>query len=160
MKTEPVDDDGRDLELRIYARRVTWAIVFIGGMAFVGGLRLAGVDFDELEGRTRHFVPGRHLCLKTEWLDTTVGGEDRAPFCVEWIDLKDTRGRIFTLPLAELEIVREANGRIHAQEKRRVNYPLIGTLIFMAVLILAGKRVQKQLIEKRRAKLGVSEGGV
>ncbi|HEY4485266.1 MAG TPA: hypothetical protein VI702_02930, partial [Nitrospiria bacterium] len=153
---EPMDDEGRDLELRIYGRRVTWAIVLIGGMVFVGGLRWAGVDFDELKGRTRHFRPGQNVCLKTEWLDTTVGAAARAPFCLEWIDLKDTSGRIYILPLKDLEIVREANGKIHTQDRRRINYALFGTILLMGALILIGKRIQKQLIEKRRVRLGIS----
>ncbi len=157
MTATPIDDvDDRRLELRIYARRVTWGLVFVGGLLFIGGLRLAGVDLNELESRGRYFKPDRHICLKTDWLETTVGDKDRAQFCMEWIDPSDPSGNTHQLIMTDLVIVKDKDGKIHTQHKRGVNYYLIGTILYMAVLIVIGKQVQKQLIEKRRARLGLA----
>jgi hypothetical protein len=151
-----MDDDDRRLELRIYARRVTWGLVFFGGLMFIGGLRLAGVDLDEMESRGRYFKPDRHICLKTDWLETTVGDKDRAPFCMEWIDPGDPSGNTHLLILTDLVIVKDKDGKIHTQHKQRLNYALIGTILFLAVLIVIGKLVQKYLIERRRLRLGLA----
>jgi hypothetical protein len=151
-----MDDDDRRLELRIYARRVTWGLVFFGGLMFIGGLRLAGVDLDEMESRGRYFKPDRHICLKTDWLETTVGDKDRAPFCMEWIDPGDPSGNTHLLILTDLVIVKDKDGKIRTQHKRTVNYPLIGILLYLAVLIVIGKQVQKHFIEKRRVRLGLT----
>jgi hypothetical protein len=151
-----MDDDGRRLELRIYARRVTWGLVFFGGLMFIGGLRLAGVNLDEMESRGRYFKPDKHICLKTDWLETTVGDKDRAPFCMEWIDPSDTSGNTHRLILTDLVIVKDKDGKIRTQHKRTVNYPLIGILLYLAVLIVIGKQVQKHFIEKRRVRLGLA----
>jgi hypothetical protein len=151
-----MDDRERQMELRIYARRVTWGLVFVGGLLFIGGLRFAGVDLYELESRGRYFKSDKHICLKTDWLETTVGDKDRAQFCMEWIDPSDTSGNTHQLILTDLVIVKDKDGKIHTQHKRGVNYPLIGTILYMAVLIVIGKQVQKQLIEKRQIRLGLA----
>lgn len=150
-----MDDDDRRLELRIYARRVTWGLVFVGGLLFIGGLRLTGVDLDRLESRGRYYRADRHICLKTDWLETTVGDMDRAPFCMEWIDPSDPSGNTHQLIRADLVIVKDKDGKIHTQHKRRVNYPLIGTIFFLSVLIVIGKQIQKRFIERRRVRLGL-----
>ncbi|MEK6684079.1 MAG: hypothetical protein AABY46_05400 [Nitrospirota bacterium] len=151
-----MDDLERQMELRIYARRMTWGLVFIIGLLFIGGLRLAGVDLDAMESRGRYFKPDRHICLKTGWLETTVGDKDRAPFCMEWIDPSDTSGNTHPLIQTDLVIVKDNGGKIRAQHRRGVNYPLIGTILFLAILIVIGKQVQKRLIEKRRIRLGLT----
>ena len=149
-------DEDRTLELRIYARRVTWGIVFVGGLIFTLGLRFSGIDLDELEGRSRIFKPDRHVCLRTEWLETTAGGKDRVQFCVEWLDLSDTSGRTHEVARKDLEIVKDDNGRIRTQLKRRLNYTAIGAILFLVILIAIGKAAQRYLIEKRRIRLGVA----
>lgn len=151
-----MDDDVRRLELRIYARRVTWGIVFIGGLILVGGLQLSGIDLDDLENKTRTFKPSRHVCLRTDWLETTEGDKDRVQFCVEWIDLGDTSGKTHELVRDDLSIVKDRNGKIHTQLRTKVNYALIGTILFMVVLIMIGKRVQRYFIEKHRIRLGLA----
>ncbi len=156
MSEIPIGDmDDRRLELRIYARRVTWVLVFVGGLLFIGGIRLAGVDLDELESRGRYFRADRHICLKTDWLETTVGDKDRAPFCMEWIDPSDTSGNTHQLVLTDLVIIKDKDGKIHTQHKEGINYSLMGTILYLAVLIMIGKRVQKQFIGKRRVRLGL-----
>lgn len=156
MSAPPIDDETRRLELRIYARRVTWGLVFIGGLLFIGGLRLAGVDLDELESRGKYFRADRHICLKTAWLDTTVGDKDRAQFCTEWIDPSDTSGNTHKLVLTDLVIARDRDGKIHSRHKGKINYPLIGTILFLMVLIVIGKGVQKYFIDRRRVRLGLA----
>ena len=156
FKSVPGQDDDLRLELRIYARRVTWGLVFVGGLFFIGGLRLAGVDLNELEARGKYYRADRHICLKTDWLDTTVGEKDRAPFCMEWIDPSDTSGNTHQLILTDLVIVKDKDGKIHSQRKRSMNYPLIGTILYLAVLIVIGKQAQKHFIEKRRIRLGLA----
>jgi len=155
MSAPSIDDDGLRLELRIYARRVTWVLVFTGGLLFIGGLRLVGLDLDELESRGKYFRPDRHICLKTAWLETTAGDKDRAQFCTEWIDPNDTSGNTHELIVSDLEIVKDKDGKIHAHHKRMINYALIGTVLFLAALIVAGKRMQNYLIQKRRVRLGL-----
>ncbi|HTN43944.1 MAG TPA: hypothetical protein VMN77_09140 [Nitrospiria bacterium] len=157
MSAPPADDERRRLELMIYARRVTWGLVFIGGLLFMGGLRFAGVDLDDLEGRGKYFMPGRSICVNTAWLETTVGEKDRAQFCVEWLDPSDTSGNTHKLVLTDVEIVKDKDGKIHSQHKWRMNFALIGTILFLASLIVIGKRVQKNLIETRRVRLGLAE---
>jgi hypothetical protein len=156
FKSVPSQDDDRRLELRIYARRITWGLVFIGGLLFIGGLRLTGVDLDAMESRWRYYKPDWHICLKTGWLETTMGDKGRAPFCMEWLDPSDRSGNTHQLIQTDLVIVKDKDGKIRAQHKRRVNYPLIGTILFLAVLIMIGKQVQKYLIEKRRVRLGLA----
>ncbi|HET6465853.1 MAG TPA: hypothetical protein VLY20_07360 [Nitrospiria bacterium] len=155
MSAPPMDDGRLRLELRIYARRVTWVLVFIGGLLFIGGLRFANVDLDELGSSGKYFRPDRHICLKTEWLETTVGEKDRAQFCVEWLDPSDPSGNTHKLIVSDLVIVKDKDGKIHSQHKWKVNFPLIGTMLFLAFLLVIGKRVQKNLIERRRVRLGL-----
>lgn len=152
-----MEQDQRDLELRIFARRITWAIVLVGGLLFAGGLRLSGVDFDDLERKGARFKPGPHICLRTEWLETTVGEKDRAPFCIEWIDLADTSGTVHTMAMDDLEIVKDSGGKIRARHQNHFNGPLIGIIVFLAVLILAGKRIQRSLIKRKMIRLGMAD---
>jgi hypothetical protein len=156
MSAPPIEDEHRRLELTIYARRVTWGLVFIGGLLFIGGLRFAGVDLDELESRAKYFMPDRHICVKTDWLETTAGEKDHAQFCVEWLDPNDPSGNTHKLIVTDLEIVKDKNDKFHIRHKWKINYPLIGTIFFMAFLIVIGKRVQNNLIEKRRVRLGLT----
>jgi len=157
MQAPTIDDEYRRLELKIYARRVTWVLVFIGGLLFIGGLRFAGVDLDELESRGKYFKPDRSICVRTDWLETTVGEKDRAQFCVEWLDPNDTSGNTHKLILTDLVIMKDSDGKIRTHHKWKVNYSLIGTILFLALLIVIGKRVQKNLIGTRRVRLGLAE---
>jgi len=151
-----IDDEYRRLELRIYARRVTWVLVFVGGLLFIGGLRFTGVDLDEMEGRGKYFRPDRSICVKADWLETTVGERDRAQFCVEWLDPSDTSGNTHKLILTDVVIMKDADGKIRTHHKWKMNFVMIGTILFLALLIVLGKRVQKNLIETRRVRLGLT----
>jgi hypothetical protein len=114
------------------------------------------VDLDELESRGKYFRPDWSICVKTDWLETTVGEKDRAQFCVEWLDPSDTSGNTHKLILTDVVIMKDPDGKIRTHHKWKINYPLIGTLLFLAFLIIIGKRVQKNLIEKRRVRLGLA----
>jgi len=151
-----MDEDRLRLELRISARRVTWGLVFFGGLLFMGGLRLTGVDLDEMESRGRYFKADRHICLQTAWLETTEGEKGYVQFCTEWLDPSDPSGNTHKLVRADLVIIKDKDGKIRTHHKRGINYPLIGTILYLAVLIVIGKQIQKKLIEKRRARLGLA----
>jgi hypothetical protein len=60
------------------------------------------------------------------------------------------------LILTDVVIMKDPDGKIRTHHKWKINYPLIGTLLFLAFLIIIGKRVQKNLIEKRRVRLGLA----
>ena len=152
-----MDEEKRQLELRIYARRATWMIVFLGGLIFVGGLRLSGLDLNQLESKDRSFIPGKHVCLRSEWLETREETPVEIEICVEWIDLADQSGNTHELVREDLEIIKGPDGRIHTKLKKRINFPLLGMILFMGLLVYGGKRAQRHLIWKKRLRLGIEE---
>ena len=150
-----MDRERPEFELNLYGHRITWAIVIICGLLFIGGLQITGIDFDELKRQGRIFDPDRHVCLKTEWLRVRTTEMEELRLCVEWIDPEDRRGNIHRMNLDALDVGRDSKGELQARYREEINVPLVGVIIYLVALTLFGKWFQRVLIRRRRGKLGL-----
>lgn len=138
------------LEFRIYTRRVMWAVVFFGGIIFIGGLKWSGLDFEKLRGSSPTFKSGEHVCVKSAQLSSGQPGGETVEICIEWIDLGDTTGNTHHLNPENIQVSIGPEGEIGLIEKRKVNLPLLGAIIYLMSLVGVGNFIQAKLIKRRR----------
>ena len=151
-------DPGRGREKhRIYRNRVTSVIILLCSGVFLGGLRISDVDLDGLIWRAGIFDPTEHICLRSDWVNTTQGKADRVRFCIEWIDLSDQTGETHKVVLEQLEVIKGADGKIRTHLNRGINYRLVIVSVFLVMIILGGVWVQRFLIHRHRRHMELTE---
>ncbi len=148
-----MEADGQLLELKLFSRRVTWAVVFVCSALFVGGIHLSGVDLSQIDASSKTFNQGSHVCVRSEALTVSEDSLDFFEVCVEWIDLSDSSGQIHYLNPEDLDISVSPGGEIRVRGKSRINFRLIGLFAYVFILIFAGNTVQTRIIGRRKKEL-------
>lgn len=137
-------------EFRIYTRRVMWGVIFFGSIIFVGGIKFSGIDLERLRGSSLIFKPGEHICVKKGHLSGRQPESEIVEICIEWIDLKDTTGNTHHLNPESIKISIGPQGEIAILEKRKINIPLVGAIVYLLSVIFIGNFIQTKLISRRR----------
>lgn len=148
-----MDPDGQPLELKIFSRWVTWGVVFVCSGLFLGGIHWSGLDLNQINTSSKTFNPGENICVRSEALTVSKDSFESFEVCVEWIDLKDTSGSIHYLNPDHLDIFVGPNGEIRVRESTGINFPLLGFLTYVFVLIVAGISIQVFLIRRQKRKI-------
>ncbi len=81
-----------DSRLRRYATRVTLGIIVVCNIILLVGLRVSGVDVNDLIRTPDVYDLQRDVCVRSGW--HRVSGVDKpVRLCAEWINLSDRSGK-------------------------------------------------------------------
>jgi hypothetical protein len=152
------DQDELDRKKRkhsIYRYRVTGIIILISSFLFLGGIWLSGVNLEGLVWHAGMFDPERHVCLRTNWVNTTKGETDRVRLCTEWIDLTDQSGQTHVMVLENLEVIKGSDGTIRTHLQRGVNFKLLTVSAYLLIILLVGRWIQGFVIYRHKRQIGL-----
>ncbi len=86
------DDQCRAKRVRRFAIGVSLAMIILCNAIVLVGLRVSGMNLDELAATPDIFNSKQDICLRLGWHSVT-GAAEPVPLCSEWIHLSDPSGK-------------------------------------------------------------------
>lgn len=145
------DAASRDAQVRTFATRVTLVLIVLCNVVFLAGIRVSGVNLDELVKTPDLFNPKSDVCLRLAW-QRLPGAPDPIRLCSEWINLSDPTGKPHTLD-KDTTVKRGADGRYYLDQGVRADFRLMGFVTFVAAVIVSGVLVRRRLVNRYRLQL-------
>ncbi len=144
-----------DPRVRRYATRVTLVIIVACNIILLVGLRVSGVDVNDLIRTPDVYDLQRDVCVRSGW--HRVSGVDKpVRLCAEWINLSDRSGKTHLFQRDTL-VVQGGDGKLYLDHGPRVDYRLLLLVVFVLVLIVAGIMAQRYLIARHRVRVEATE---
>ena len=145
------DDAMRNAQVRRYSTIVTVAMIVLCNAVVLAGIRLSGINLDELVKTPDIFNPKSDVCLRLTWQRLT-GAQDPVRLCSEWINLADPTGKAHVLD-KETGVRRGVDGRYYLDQGIRPDYRLMGYVGFVGTIIIFGMLARRYLVSRYRDRL-------
>ena len=145
------DDAMRNAQVRRYSTIVTVAMIVLCNAVVLAGIRLSGINLDELVKTPDFFNPKSDVCLRLTWQRLT-GAQDPVRLCSEWINLADPTGKAHVLD-KETGVRRGVDGRYYLDQGIRPDYRLMGYVGFVGTIIIFGMLARRYLVSRYRDRL-------
>lgn len=145
------DAASRNARVRRFNSWVTWVLIVLCNVVFLAGIRMSGVNLDELVKTPDLFNPASDICLRLSWQRLT-GASDPVRLCSEWINLSDPSGKPHLLDKG-MKVRQGADGRYYFDRGIQADYRLMAFVGFVAAVILSGLVVRRYLVSRYRLQL-------
>lgn len=145
------DEVLRSARVRTFATRVTLVLIVLCNVVLVAGIRISGVNLDELVRTPDLFNPKSDVCLRLAW-ERLPGAPDPIRLCSEWINLSDPTGKPHMLD-KDTRVTRGADGRYYLDQGVRADFRLMGFVVFVVAVIVSGVLVRRYLVNRFRLQL-------
>ncbi len=111
----------------------------------------SGINLDRLLHTPDHFNASRDICLRYNWHKVS-GVQQPVQLCYEWINFSDPTGNTHTFQ-PDTDIVLGADGKLHYEDRARVDARLFLLLAFAGTVLALGMAASKFLIARYRMRL-------
>ena len=145
------DDASRHARVRRFTSGVTWVLIVLCNLVFVVGIRVSGVNLDELVKTPDLFNPTSDICLRLTW-QRLIGVPDPVRLCSEWINLSDSTGKTHLLD-KEMKLRQGADGQYYFDRGIQADYRLMGFVVFVAAVMMSGLLIRRYLVSRYRLQL-------
>lgn len=145
------DEASRDARVRRFNSGVTWVLIVLCNAVLLVGVRVSGVNLDELVKTPDLFNPASDICLRLTW-QRLSGAPDPVRLCSEWINLSDPTGKPHLLD-KEMKVRQGADGRYYVDRGIRADFRLMAFVGFVAVVILFGLLTRRYFVGRYRLQL-------
>ena len=85
------EEASRNARVRRFTSGVTVVLIVLCNAVFLVGMRVSGVNLDDLVKTPDVFNPKSDICLRLTW-QRLAGAPEPVRLCSEWINLSDTTG--------------------------------------------------------------------
>lgn len=150
-RPQPQSDEQRAAKVRRFARLVTAALIVLCNVLLLAGLRLSGINLDELVSTPEVFNAKEDVCLRLTW-ERVTGAEDPVRLCSEWIKLADPSGKPHHLT-KDIAVRRGPDGRYYVHAGVRPDFRLLGLALFVVAVLLFGMWIRRYLVNRYRLQL-------
>lgn len=140
-----------ETRVRTFATRVTLVLIVLCNVVFLVGIRISGVNLDELVETPDLFNPKSDVCLRLAW-QRLPGASDPVRLCSEWINLSDPTGKPHTLD-KDTKVKRGADGRYYLDQGVRADFRLMGFVMFVVAVLVPGMLIRRYLVNRYRLQL-------
>ena|SRR5215204_4328625 len=148
-----VESDGaaRNARVRRFTTGVTLVLIVLCNGIFLVGMRVSGVNLDELVKTPDLFNPQSDICLRLTW-QRLSGAPDPVRLCSEWINLSDPTGQPHVLD-KDTKVKQGTDGHYYLDPGVQADYRLIGFVGFVGVVIVSGMLTRRYLVSRYRLRL-------
>ena len=153
-RPQPESDEQRAAKVRRFARLVTAALIVLCNVLLLAGLRITGINLDELVSTPEVFNAKEDVCLRLTW-ERVTGAEDPVRLCSEWIKLADPSGKPHHLT-KDIAVRRGADGRYYVDPGVRSDFRLLALALFVGVVLLFGLWARRYLVSRYRLQLDLT----
>jgi hypothetical protein len=145
------DDASRNARVRRFTSGVTVVLIVVCNAVFLVGMRVSGVNLDELVKTPDVFNPQSDICLRLTW-QRLAGAPDPVRLCSEWINLSDSTGTPHHLD-KNTKVKPGPDGRYYVDRAVQADYRLLGFVGFVAAVIVSGMLIRRYLVSRYRLQL-------
>jgi len=115
------------------------------------GLRISGINLDELVNTPDVFNAKEDVCLRLTW-ERVTGAADPVRLCSEWIKLADPSGKPHQLT-KDIVVRRGPDGRYYVDAGVRSDFRLLALALFVVAVLLFGMWIRRYLVNRYRLQL-------
>lgn len=148
------DKASRHAQVRRFTSGVTLVLIVLCNAVFLVGLRVSGVNLDELVKTPDLFNPQSDICLRLTW-QRLAGAPDPVRLCSEWINLSDPTGKPHMLD-KDTKVKQGADGRYYVDTAVRADYRLMAFVGFVGAVIVSGVVIRRYLVNRYRLRLDLA----
>ncbi len=145
------DEAIRNARVRRFTLGVTLILIVLCNAVFLLGMRVSGINLDELVKTPDLFNPNADICLRLTWQRLT-GAPDPIRLCSEWINLSDPTGSPHTLD-KDTKVKQGADGRYYMDRGIQADYRLMWFVVFVVAVMVSGLVIRRYLVNRYRLQL-------
>ena len=147
----PESDEWRAAKVRRFSRLVTAALIVFCNVLLLLGVRLSGINLDELVSTPDVFNGKEDVCLRLTW-ERVAGAPDPVRLCSEWIKLSDPSGKPHHLS-KDVAVRLGPDGQYYIDPGVRSDFRLVALALFVGVVLLFGMWIRRYLVGRYRLQL-------
>jgi hypothetical protein len=141
----------RKAQVRRFTSGVTVVLIVLCNAVFLVGMRVSGVNLDELVKTPDVFNPKSDICLRLTW-QRLAGAPDPVRLCSEWINLSDSTGTPHQLD-KNTKVKPGPDGRYYVDEGIQADYRLLAFFGFVAAVMVSGILIRRYVVGRYRLQL-------
>ena len=154
---QPMTDACRRVDkIRRFSLAVSLALVVLCNAILLLGLRLSGINLDDLVKTPDLFHAKQDVCLRLSWQSLPEKNEP-VRLCSEWLHLSDPRGTTHYLQ-PDTKLKKGLDGRYFVDQGVQADYRLLMLMLFVTAIIIGGVRAKWSLVNRYRLRLESTEG--
>lgn len=123
---------------------ITLTLIIVCNGLLLGGLWASGLDLDFVLTNSDLYDPTSGHCIGLQVIQV-AGVDSPLQVCSEWLDTNDPTGEVHKLRVNE-PLAMGADGNLYYQNARNADYHMLGLLGFVVVVIFAGMRLKRSLL--------------
>ena len=147
-------DEKCSAKVRRFATVVTVGLIILCNVVLLFGVRVSGVNLDELVKTPDFFNAKEDVCMRLTW-ERISGAPDPVRLCSEWIKLADPSGTPHHLT-KDIAVRQGPDGRYYVDPGVRSDFRLLGLALFVGAVLLCGLWARRYLVSRYRLQLGMA----
>lgn len=154
---QPVTDEARRAsKIRRFSLAVSLVLIVCCNAILFVGLKLSGINLDDLVKTPDFFNAKQDVCLRLSW-QSLPGAKEPVRLCSEWLNLSDPSGKPHYLQ-PDTKLKKGLDGHYYVDQAVQADYRLLVLMLFIAVIIMGGVRAKWFLVSRYRLRLESSDG--
>jgi hypothetical protein len=154
---QPMTDESRRADkIRRFSLAVSLLLIVCCNTILFVGLKLSGINLDDLVKTPDLFNAEQDVCLRLSW-QSLPGANEPVRLCSEWLNLSDSSGKPHHLS-SDTKLKKGHDGRYYVDQGVQADYRLLVLMLFVAVIIMGGVRAKLFLVNRYRLRLESSDG--
>lgn len=154
---QPVTDEARRAsKIRRFSLVVSLVLIVCCNAILFVGLKLSGINLDDLVKTPDLFNAKQDVCLRLSW-QSLPGTTEPVRLCSEWLNLSDPSGKPHYLQ-PDTKLKKGLDGHYYVDQVVQADYRLLVLMLFVAVIIMGGVRAKWFLVSRYRLRLESTDG--
>jgi len=142
------------MKVRRYAKWVTVGMILLCNLLLLLGVRVSGVNLDELMKTPDLYDSKQDVCLRLTW-ERVTGAAEPVRLCSEWINLADPSGQSHLLS-KDVKVRQGPNGQYYIDQGVQADFRLLGLALFVVAVLSLGMWARQMLVSRYRLQLDMA----
>ena len=156
MDRPMTDESRRAGKIRRFSLAVSLALMVLCNAILLAGLRLSGINLDDLVKTPDFFNAKQDVCLRLTW-QSVPGVNEPVRLCSEWLNLSDPSGTTHYLQ-PDTKLKKGLDGQYYVDQGIQADYRLLMLMLFVTAVIIGGVRAKWFLVNRYRLRLESTDG--
>lgn len=149
---QPMTEEARRAsKIRRFSLLISLALMVCCNAILFVGLRLSGINLDDLVKTPDLFNAKQDVCLRLSW-QSLPGEQEPVQLCSEWLNLSDPSGQPHSLS-PDTKLKKAPDGHYYVDQAVQADYRLLMLMVFVAAIIVGGVKTKWLLVSRYRLHL-------
>ncbi|MGE0642316.1 MAG: hypothetical protein AB7P24_01465 [Nitrospira sp.] len=151
MDQPMAEETRRTSKIRRFSLAVSLALMLFCNAILFAGLKLSGINLDDLVKTPDLFNAKQDVCLRLSW-QSLPGANEPVQLCSEWLNLSDPSGQPHYLS-PDTKLKQAPDGHYYVDQAVQADYRLLMLMLFVAAIIVGGVKTKWLLVSRYRLHL-------